>query len=85
MFVTNFNRFLLVAFLSCNAFYFNLPYNRFTHITLYTQSTRLIPTIYNGKCLVFRLNNAAFSYIRNSYVSSIIDVARTVFTKAKFA
>jgi len=23
--VTNFNRFLLVAFLACNAFYFNLP------------------------------------------------------------
>ena len=43
--VTNFNRFLLVAFLACNAFYFNLPYNRFTHITLYTQSKRLIPTI----------------------------------------
>ena len=42
-------------------------------------------TYYNGKCLVVRLNNAAFSYIRSSYVSSIIDVARTVFTKAKFA
>ena len=38
--VTNFNRFLLVAFLACNAFYFNLPYNRFTHITLYAQSKR---------------------------------------------
>jgi len=41
--------------------------------------------LYNGKCLVVRLNSAAFSYIRSSYVSSIIDVARTVFTKAKFA
>jgi len=41
--------------------------------------------IYNGKVLVVRLNNAVFSYIRSSYVSSIIDVARTVFTKAKFA
>ena len=40
---------------------------------------------YNGKVLVVRLNNAVFSYIRSSYVSSIIDVARTVFTKAKFA
>ena len=36
--VTNLNRFLLVAFLACNAFYFNLPYNRFANITLYTQS-----------------------------------------------
>ena len=35
--------------------------------------------------LVVRLNNAVFSYIRSSYVSPIIDVARTVFTKAKFA
>ena len=41
--------------------------------------------MYNGKVLVVRLNNAAFSYIRSSYVSPIIDVARTVFTKAKFA
>ena len=43
--VTNLNRFLLVAFLSCNAFYFNLLYNRFAHITLYTQSKRLILTM----------------------------------------
>ena len=43
--VTNLNRFLLVVFLACNAFYFNLPYKRFTHITLLTQSKRLIPTI----------------------------------------
>ena len=43
--VTNFNRFLLVAFLACNAFYFNLAYNRFTHNTFYTQSKRLLPTI----------------------------------------
>ena len=42
-------------------------------------------TSYNGKVLVVRLNNAVFSYLRSSYVSSIIDVARTVFTKAKFA
>ena len=40
---------------------------------------------YNGKVLVFRLNNAVFSYIRSSYVSSIMNVTRTVFTKAKFA
>jgi len=40
---------------------------------------------YNGKVLVVRLKNAVFSYIRSFYVSSIIDVARTVFTKAKFA
>jgi len=38
-----------------------------------------------GNVLVVRLNNAVFSYIRSSYVSPIIDVARTVFTKAKFA
>ena len=37
------------------------------------------------KSLGFMLNSAAFSYIRISYVSSIIDIARTVFTKAKFA
>ena len=41
--------------------------------------------IITEKFLVVRLNNAVFSYIRSSYVSSIIDVARTVFTKAKFA
>jgi len=29
--VTNFSRFLLVAF-PCNAFYFNLPHNHFAHI-----------------------------------------------------
>ena len=32
-------------FLACNAFYFNLPYNRFAHITFYTQSKRLLLTI----------------------------------------
>jgi len=32
------------------------------------------------KGLVVRLNFAAFSYIRSSYVSSTMDVARTVFT-----
>jgi len=26
--------------LACNAFYFNLPYNPFAHITFYTQSKR---------------------------------------------
>ena len=36
--------------------------------------------MYNGKSLVVMLNSAAFSYIRISYVSSTIDVARTVFT-----
>jgi len=36
--------------------------------------------MYYGKVLVFGLNFAAFSYIRSSYVSSTIDVARTVFT-----
>ena len=45
---------------------------------------RVVPW-YNGKGLGVRLNSAAFSYIRSSYVSSIIDIARTVFTKAKFA
>ena len=35
--------------------------------------------------LVVRLNNAVFSYIRSSYVSSIMNVTRTVFTKDKFA
>jgi len=33
--VTNLNRFLLGIVLACNAFYFNLPYNRFAHITFY--------------------------------------------------
>ena len=52
---------------------------------VFTQCPHIIATQkYNGNCLVVRLNNAAFSYIRSSYVSSIIDVARTVFTKAKF-
>jgi len=31
--------------LACNAFYFNLPYNRFAHITFYSQSKRLLLTI----------------------------------------
>jgi len=43
--VTNLNRFLLWLFLACDAFYFNLPYNRFAHITFYTQSKRLLLTI----------------------------------------
>jgi len=30
---------------ACNTFYFNLPYNLITHITFYTQSKRLLPTI----------------------------------------
>jgi len=38
---------------------------------------------YYGKVYVYRyiyIDFAAFSYIRNSYVGSIIDVARTVLT-----
>jgi len=31
--------------LACNAFYFNLAYNRFAYITFYTQSKRLLLTI----------------------------------------
>ena len=44
-----------------------------------------IASSYNGKVLVIRLNNAVFSCIWSSYVSSIIDAARTILTKAKFA
>jgi len=43
--VANLNRFLLGLVLACNAFHFNLPYNRFAHITFYTQSKRLLLTI----------------------------------------
>ena len=53
-------------------------------VAMYAELRRARPRWYNGKVLVVRLNNAVFSYIRSSYVSSIIDVARTVFTKAKF-
>jgi len=50
----------------------------------------------NGKCILFiwlvsqiaafgLIYIAAFSYIRNFYMGSIMDIARTVFTKAMFA
>jgi len=32
--------------LACNAFYFNLPYNRFAHITFYIKSKRLLLILY---------------------------------------
>jgi len=45
--VTNLKRFLLVAsiVLACNTIYFNLPYNRFAHVTFYIQNKRLLLTI----------------------------------------
>jgi len=45
-----------------------------------TSLTSVSEVIVLRKSLVVRLNSAIFSYIRISYVSSIIDVARTVFT-----
>ena len=75
-----------------------LCYTLKNYDSIYNQSDSILNQILNKpwlkfnilrfiteKFLVVRLNSAVFSYIWNSYVSSIIDVTRTVFTKSKFA
>jgi len=53
--LTTLNHFLLVLGLACNIFYFNLPYNRITYITFYTQSKRLSLTITH--CSLYSLSS----------------------------
>jgi len=53
--VTNLNRFLLVAFPCLQRI---LPYNRFAHITFYTQSNRLLPTIIH--CSLYTENSFVY-------------------------
>jgi len=43
--LTTLNHFLMVAWPYLLCIYFNLPYNRITHITFYTQSKRLLLAI----------------------------------------